>query len=69
MNEVELYKKVLRLRTLFKNVNQVSWNISQTEKRFPFEGATTEELQGLHDIYVENADWLQNLLDEIRKQV
>lgn len=66
MNEVDLFQKVLKLRTLFKNVNQVSWNITQAERRFPFEGANNEELEGLEGMYLENLDWLEKIIQDYK---
>lgn len=69
MNKVERFKKLLKLRTIFKQVSQLSWNISALEKRYPFNTLDDEEIAGLFDSYKEYAKDVKKLNDELEDEL
>lgn len=69
VNEVDRFKKLLKLRTIFKQINQLSWNITALEKRYPLETITNTEIDGLLNSYVEYADDVKKLNDELEGEL
>ena len=69
INEVDRFKKLLKLRTIFKQVNQLSWNITALEKRYPLETITNTEIDGLLNSYVEYANDVKKLNDELKSEL
>ena len=65
MNGVATFQKILKLRTILKSLTQLSWNISQLEKRYPIDALNDEEVQGLYKAYSEYAVWLKEINDEL----
>ena len=59
------FRKLLKLRSLFKSVNQLSWNISHFEKRYPVEALTDSEITELIKVYDEYADELRRVVVEL----
>ena len=53
MNNIsmEKYGILTKLRDQLKRVQQLSWNITQIEKRFPFDAITKEEEDELFLLY------------------
>ena len=43
MTKTQIFNKAVELRDLMKEVNQLSWNINQFDKRFPLESAVTDD--------------------------
>ena len=53
LQDIESYKRLIRLLNLFEKVKQVSWNISQTKNRYPApESMTKVELDTLFRFYL-----------------
>ena len=65
MNDVDTFQKILKLRTILKSLTQLSWNISQLEKRYPIDALNNEEVKGLYKAYSEYAVWLKEINDEL----
>ena len=65
MNGVATFQKILKLRTILKSLTQLSWNISQLEKRYPIDALNNEEVKGLYKAYSEYAVWLKEINDEL----
>lgn len=62
MNSVDSYQEVLMLRTFFKTVSQVSWDIAQLEKRHPFESCSDDELNSVKQAYIQYIELIRNAL-------
>ena len=69
MNKVEQFKLLLKLRTIFKQLTQLSWNITALEKRYPLEKLTEVEESGLLSSYQEYAKDIKRLNDELKKEL
>jgi hypothetical protein len=64
MTDVDSFQLVLRLRTFFKLISQISWDIAQIERRYPLEAASEEELASLVKAYREYLKMLDTALIE-----
>ena len=60
------FNRLLKLRTTLKGVAQISWNLSQLEKRYPLEGMTDNEVEGLLIAYESFTKDLMDLVDDLR---
>lgn len=61
------FNRLLKLRTILKGVAQISWNISQLEKRYPVESLTNDEVDALLTAYGEFAEKIRQLADELKE--
>jgi len=68
-NEVEKFKRLLKLRTIFKQINQISWNITSLEKRYPLDAISNDEIDGLLQSYKEYAQDVKRLNDELKGEL
>lgn len=68
-NEVEKFKRLLKLRTIFKQINQISWNITALEKRYPLDVISNSEIDGLLQSYKEYAHDVSSLNDELKGEL
>lgn len=64
-SKIELFNLVRKLRDKFKLVNQISYNLSQVDKRFPF--ADLEEKSFIHllEVYISFYKELEKAQQEI----
>jgi len=69
MNNVDRFQKILKLRTIFKSLSQLSWNIAQLEKRYPVDALTNEEIDGLYHAYVDYGKWLKKINNELKGEL
>lgn len=60
INRLELYKKILEIRQKLKAVQQVSWNISKMEQRYPLETLFEDEFEEALKFYLETVDIVLN---------
>jgi hypothetical protein len=53
MNDIEDFKRLQKLISLFQRVNQLSWTADQTRKRYPApEAMTLQEIKSLIRLYL-----------------
>lgn len=52
-SSIEKYKQIENIRNLLKEIQKLSYRISQFEKKFPFETATENQYQDLLRAYME----------------
>lgn len=69
MNKVDRFQKILKLRTIFKSLSQLSWNISKLERRYPLDVASDEEIDGLYKAYLDYAEWLRKIKDDLEDEL
>lgn len=67
MNQMNRFQQTLRLRTLFKELSQISWSVTQMERRYPFEALSDEEMNELCQAYLSYGGQLQKLADEVKE--
>lgn len=65
---IDLTRKVLRIRTIFKLISQVSWNLAQLEKNFPINHVDIYTLNSLLDAYQEHFNMLEEAMEKFYKE-
>ena len=68
MNHIEAYSNILRIRSKFKRLQQLSWNVSKLEKAYSIENLTPEDLGLLFDTYVSLIKELYLIYDELKDE-
>ena len=68
-DSINNFQRLLRLRTIFKQVSQLSWNISQLEKRYPLESLNEQEANDLITAYQGYAKQLSKANDELKDEL
>ncbi len=65
--EIEYYSLLIRLRLIFKLVQQLSWIVDQTEKRYTTpESMTNEEIKELTKLYMALETELREVYDKFQ---
>jgi hypothetical protein len=68
IKEDGLLQKFLQLRSLYKRLQQVSWTVTSTEKRFPpFEEMNNEQLEEVLRIYLAMTFDIEDVAKEMNK--
>jgi hypothetical protein len=65
MNEIQVYSRLLRLRAIFKRIQQLSWNLSKIEQKYDLDQLGEKDLIALVDTYTQYTDELKNIYDEL----
>lgn len=68
-DSINNFQRLLRLRTIFKQVSQLSWNITQLEKRYPLESLNEQEANDLITAYQQYAKQLSKADDELNDEL
>lgn len=69
MNHIETYSNVLRIRSKFKRVQQLSWNVSKLEQKFDVENIEDDdELEALYKAYVSLIGELELTYNELKNE-
>ena len=69
MNRIEIYSTVLRIRSKFKRVQQLSWNVSKIEQKFDVENIEDDdELKALYEAYLSLIDELELTYNELKNE-
>lgn len=68
MNHIETYSNVLRIRSKFKRLQQLSWNINKLEQNFQIDQMQDDELSMLFDTYVSLIKELKLIYDELKDE-
>jgi len=58
---IKTYNEILDIRRTLKAVQQLSWDINATEKRYPVDSLPDEELDDLLSVYENLRERLVNL--------
>lgn len=68
MNDINLMKMLLELKRAYQSIKQLSWELSQMEKRYPVpEVMTKEELHGMIKWYLSMVHDLEDSVIKIKK--
>ena len=59
-NNIKTYRKIVEIRTILKQVQQLSWDITNVEKRYPLDKVSEIELEDVLGLY---QDLKQRLLE------
>lgn len=68
MNHIEAYLNILRIRSKFKRLQQLSWNINKLEQAYQIEKLDPKELELLYDTYVSLIRELNLIYDELKDE-
>lgn len=69
MNHIETYSNVLRIRSKFKRVQQLSWNVSKLEQKFDVENIEDDdELEALYKAYISLIGELELTYNELKNE-
>ncbi len=69
MNHIEIYSNVLRIRSKFKRVQQLSWNVSKIEQKFDVENIENDdELEALYKAYLSLIEELELTYNELKNE-
>jgi len=63
MNHIEAYSNILRIRSKFKRLQQLSWNINKLEQAYQIDNLEPKELELLYDTYVSLIKELSSIYD------
>ena len=61
-NEIKTYTTLVKLRNLLKQVQQISWNITQFDKRYPLEDSYSDDYPFLREAYMDFKEDLYRIL-------
>lgn len=64
LSEAEIFAKTLRLRNLFKDLNQLTWSIREAEQKFDVQNSAKDLLF----LYQEFVNQLLEISDKVRKE-
>jgi len=64
LDEIQSFKKFLSLRTKLKSIQQISWEVSQLDKRYPTDSLSEEDLPVIIEAYQDQLDKLKSLLSD-----
>jgi conjugal transfer/entry exclusion protein len=68
--ELLLYSKLITLRNLLKEVQQLSWDITQLDKKFPIARAEQmDTYESLISVYLNFSDRIESIASEFRETV
>lgn len=65
--ELELFHEAMRFRGAYKRLQQFSFQIKETEERYPLEAMTNEELKFLLKIYADFIPEVEKVLIELKQ--
>lgn len=68
MNHIQAYSNILRIRSKFKRLQQLSWNLSKLEQAYQIDNLEAEELELLYDTYVSLIKELNIIYDELKDE-
>ena len=68
MNHIQAYSNILRIRSKFKRLQQLSWNISKLEQAYQIDNLEAKELELLYDTYVSLIKELNIIYDELKDE-
>jgi hypothetical protein len=68
MNEITSYSNILRIRSKFKRLQQLSWNISKLEKAYNLDDISPKDYPPLYETYISLIMELENIYDELKDE-
>jgi hypothetical protein len=68
MNHIEVYSNILRIRSKFKRLQQLSWNVSKLEKAYDLDVMKKDDLPSLFEAYQSLIHELNLIYDELKDE-
>ena len=69
MNHITTYAKLLKARTLFKRIQQLSWTVSKIEQKYNIDEMNPEDQNKLFEAYNSFLPELKNIYDELKDEI
>jgi len=66
-SDIEKYKFLEKLRDILRNVQKLSWRITQFDKKFPLEATDKKDYKNLLNAYLEFGKEIENIAMLIRE--
>lgn len=68
MNHIKAYSNILRIRSKFKRLQQLSWNLNKLEQAYSIDNLEAKELELLYDTYISLIRELNIIYDELKDE-
>jgi len=68
-SSIAFYQKLVKLRDILKDVQQLSWNITQFEKKFPLDSADEKDYPELLTAYVRLGQEIDGIAHLFREEI
>lgn len=68
MNEIRNYSRLLRIRSIFKRVQQLSWNLNKVESKYNPDSLDANGQTALLETYLAYIDELRLIYDELKNE-
>lgn len=68
MNHIKAYSNILRIRSKFKRLQQLSWNLNKLEQAYSIDNLEAGELELLYDTYISLIRELNIIYDELKDE-
>lgn len=68
-SDIDKFQWLLGIRRKFRNVGQLSWEVVQTEKRFPMDTLSTDDIQKLAAAYKDYTDRLREIVRALEEEL
>ena len=67
-NSISVYRKLVKIRDLLKDIQQLSWNITQLDKKFPLDKTKEKDYPELLRVYLEFGNELNTIAHFFREE-
>ena len=67
-NPISIYRKLVKIRDLLKDIQQLSWNITQLDKKFPLDKLKEKDYPALLRAYLEFGYEINSLAHLFREE-
>lgn len=65
---MKYFTKLLRIRNAMKSLQQISWTVSQMERRYDVDSISEKGAKEVIDAYLDYVPTLQKVLDELKDE-
>ena len=69
MNHITTYTKILKARTIFKRIQQLSWTVSKMEQKYNADELSPKEQEQLLQSYYSFKDEIKQIYDELENEL
>jgi len=69
MSDIEKYSQLVKLRDLLKDIQQLSWNINNVEKKYPLDSSFGEDYKDLLKVYVQFGQEIDSIAHFFREEI
>ena len=69
LSTIEKYSQLVKLRDLLKDVQQLSWNINNVEKKYPLDSLLESDYESLLKVYIEFEGEIEGIARFFREEI